>query len=74
VAVVAEKLYSGSLGRPAGNFALLDKIRTFAYHIYSLSIFSLGCIKIPWGDASKFGIVFTAFIVDETSGYIFRES
>jgi len=25
--------------------------------IYSLSIFSLGCIKTPWGDATRFGTV-----------------
>jgi len=25
--------------------------------IYTLSIFSLGCIKTPWGDANKFGTI-----------------
>ena len=33
VATVAEKLYAGSRGRPAENFALFDKIRTFACHL-----------------------------------------
>jgi len=30
-------------------------------------VFSLGCIKTSWGDARKFGAVFSAFIADETS-------
>jgi len=31
-AIVAEKLYARSRGRPAENFAILDKISIFAYH------------------------------------------
>ena len=51
--IVAEKLYAGSRGRPAENFALLDKIVQFsAYIIYSLSIFSLQVAEKPRaGDA-----------------------
>jgi len=56
------------MGQPAENLALLDKILILRI-IYSLSIFSLGCIKTPWSDAPKFGIIFSAFIVDETSGF-----
>jgi len=51
VAIVAEKFYAGSIHWLAENFALLDKISIFLHIIYSLAIFSLGCIKPPWGDA-----------------------
>jgi len=39
--------------------------------IYSLSIFSLGCIKTPWV-SPKFGTVFSAFIVDEDIYFVCR--
>jgi len=59
---VAEKLYAGSRSRRlAENFA--------PFHIYCLSIFSLGNTRTPWSDAPKFGTVFIAFIVD--GRYIF---
>ena len=48
---MAEILYAESMGRPAENFALLDKICNFRYVIYSLSTFSIGCRKTPWSDA-----------------------
>jgi len=35
---VTEKLYAGSLGQPAENFALLDKIRIFLRIIYTLCL------------------------------------
>jgi len=37
--------------------------------VHSLSVFSLGYIKTPWGDVPKFGTMFSAFIVDKTSGF-----
>ena len=33
MAIVAEKLYAGSRGRPAENFALLEKYAPFVYHL-----------------------------------------
>jgi len=50
-AIVAEKLYAGSRGRPAENVTLLDKIRILRI-IYSLSINSLpiGNIRTLSGD------------------------
>jgi len=55
---------------PAESFALLDKIRFFcvSFTVYQFS----SCIKTPWGDAAKFGIVFSTFIVDETSVFVCR--
>jgi len=47
--------------RPAENFALFYRIRDFLRIIYSLSIFSLGCIKTPLVPFCS------AFIVDKTS-------
>ena len=64
---MAEKLYAGSRGRPAENFAILDRIRIVRI-IYSLSIVSLVCIKTPCGDAPKFD-TFLSHMVDER--YIF---
>jgi len=55
-AIVAEELYAGSRGRPAENFALLDKLRKFMC-INSLATFSLSCIKTPWGDGPKLSTV-----------------
>jgi len=64
---MAEKLYAVSMGQPAENFAILDRVRIVRI-IYSLSIFSLVCIKTPYGDAPSL-IRFSAFMVDER--YIF---
>jgi len=67
-AIVAEKLYAGSRGRPAENIALLDKIRIFVHHLQFIDFPSRLHYNL-WGDASKFGrpTIFRAFIVDETS-------
>ena len=61
MAIVAEKLHAGSVGRPAENFALLDKIRIFCVSLIN----SLPVHQNPVGDAPKFGTVFSAFIADE---------
>jgi len=57
-ATVAENLglCAESRGRPAENFALLDKIRKFLHIIHTLPTFSLGCIKtqIVRGRGEKF--------------------
>jgi len=55
VAIVAEKLYAGSRGRVVDWQKILRII-------YSLSVFSLGCIKTQWGDAHKFGTIFFAHL------------
>jgi len=51
---MVEKLYAGSRGRTAENFALLDKIRKFVRIISRCPTFSLGCVKTPWGDGPQF--------------------
>jgi len=61
---MGQKLYAGSRGRPAENFALLDTDAIFASHLY-MPVFSLGNIRTPWGDAPKFGTDFSPFIVDQ---------
>ena len=68
---MVEKLYAGRGGRPAENFALLDNKYAFLRMIYSLTIFSIGYIKTPCGDAPNL-VPFSAFLVDET--YILYKS
>ena len=53
-AIVAEKLYAESMGRPAEKFALLDKIREFMRIISRWPTIQLGCRKIPLGDGPQF--------------------
>jgi len=65
-----KKLYAGSRGRLAENFALLDKIRILCI-AYSLSIFSVGYIKTPWSDVPSLVAFVSVFIVDETSIFCF---
>jgi len=65
-AIVTEKLYAKSRGRPTENFALLDKIRKFLRIISSLATISLGCMKTPCGDGFNFGTVCSTFIVEGT--------
>jgi len=64
-AIVAKKLYTGSRGRPA-KFCPVGQNTYFVRHLYSLSIFSVGCIKTPWGDAPSLVPLCSTFIVDET--------
>ena len=65
---MAEKLYAGSRGQLAENFALLDKIRIFVFDLWFID-FLPRLYKTLWGDAPTFGTIFSAFIVDETPGF-----
>jgi len=52
---VAEKLCAGSIGADQQKILRYwTKYESFCAS-YSLPIFSLGCIKAPWGDGLKFG-------------------
>ena len=64
---MVETLYAGRRCRPAKNLRYWTKC-AFLRIIYSVSILSLGCVKILWGDAPS-SVPFSAFIVDEI--YIF---
>ena len=51
MAIVAEKLYAGSRGRLAENFALFDKIRIFLRIIYVDQFSFWVASKLRGGDA-----------------------
>ena len=56
-AIVTEKLYAGSRGRPAENFALLDKIRIFHASFIALAHVLPRLQRNPWGDGPKIDTV-----------------
>jgi len=62
---MAEKLYAGSTGRDQQEILRYRTKYAFLRIIYSLSIFSLGCIKTPQGNAPNLVLFLSAFIIDE---------
>jgi len=54
VAIVAEKKYTLEVGADQQKILRYWTKYAFLRIIYSLSIFSLGCINTPWCDAPSF--------------------